>query len=252
MHLERRTQGAPFAVELALMVVNEAVLQLTGYRPPDLVKMVYAEQSISTRWADSRSDVSLAAAAAPEEKGFGFGGGFLEGAGDTRVRTNFQPVAYYNGALQTDAAGTPSVDVYAARRPDDVAHHGARVHDRRALRQRRHDVPDDKAVDRQSGPAAFARPGDTMNAGVSVTNTAKATGTLDIQGVLSGGLAFVENGQQVPTASLSQPVDATDQGLSLPDDRDVRRRTVRMKFGVELGTRERRVPSAALGAHERL
>ena len=32
------------------MVVNDAVLQLSGYRPPDLVKLVYAQQPIDTLW----------------------------------------------------------------------------------------------------------------------------------------------------------------------------------------------------------
>ncbi len=62
----------------------------------------------------------------------------------------------------------------------------------------------------------FARPGDTMNAGVSVTNTAKASGSLVIDGVLGGGLAFVEDGKQVPTASLNEPVDQLTKAYRFP------------------------------------
>jgi uncharacterized protein YfaS (alpha-2-macroglobulin family) len=43
--------------QFTVMVVNEAVLQLSGYRPPDLVNTVYAEQPISTRFSDNRQNV---------------------------------------------------------------------------------------------------------------------------------------------------------------------------------------------------
>jgi uncharacterized protein YfaS (alpha-2-macroglobulin family) len=209
-------QGRPVRGQLAVMVVNEAVLQLTGYRPPDLVQMVYAEQPISTRWADSRSDVSLAEPQRPEEKGFGFGGGFLEGAGDTRVRTNFQPVSYYNGALKTDASGNASVTFTL---PDDLT--TWRVMALAFTTDARFGNADTTFLTTKpliANPVMpqFARPGDTMNAGVSVTNTAKAGGTLAIDGVLGGGLAFVENGKQVATASLSEPVDQLTKAYRFP------------------------------------
>ncbi len=227
-------QGRPVAGQFAVMVVNEAVLQLTGYRPPDLVQMVYAEQPISTRWADSRSDLSLAEPQRPAEKGFGYGGGFLQGAGDTRVRTNFQPVSYYNGALKTDASGNAHVTFTL---PDDLT--TWRVMALAFTTDARFGNADTTFLTTKpliANPVMpqFARPGDTMGAGVSVTNTAKAAGTLAIDGVLGGGLAFVENGKNVQTASLSQPVDALTKAyrfpmiVTSPQDGS-------MKFGARLG-----------------
>ena len=208
--------GKPVAGEVALMVVNEAVLQLTGYRPPDLVQMVYAEQPISTRWADSRADVSLSAPQRPEEKGFGYGGGQLAGSGDTRVRTNFKPIAYYDGALETDARGDVSATFSL---PDDLT--TWRVMALALTRDARFGNADTTFLTTKpliANPVApqFARPGDTMNAGVSVTNTAKGTGTIDIAGTLGGGLAFAGDKTTSPTASLSQPIEALTKAYRFP------------------------------------
>ncbi|MDP9025801.1 MAG: MG2 domain-containing protein, partial [Candidatus Eremiobacteraeota bacterium] len=99
----KRADGGPERGELAIMVVNDAILQLTGYRLPDLVKTIYADQPISTRVSDSRPSVVLSPLSSPLGKGFGYGGGFMEGSGSTRIRRNFQQLAYYNGAVRTDA-----------------------------------------------------------------------------------------------------------------------------------------------------
>ena len=43
-----RKNGAAVPGEIVAMVVNDAILQLTGYRLPDLVTTVFAQQPIST------------------------------------------------------------------------------------------------------------------------------------------------------------------------------------------------------------
>ncbi|HEV3089460.1 MAG TPA: Ig-like domain-containing protein, partial [Candidatus Elarobacter sp.] len=88
----------PVRGQATLMVVNDAVLRLTGYRPPDLVKIVYADQPISTRYADNRAALVLSTLQKPLEKGWGFGGGLSGEEADPRVRHNFQPLAYFAGA----------------------------------------------------------------------------------------------------------------------------------------------------------
>ena len=87
--------------EVVLAVVDDAVLQLSGYRFPDLVKIVYASQPVSTSFADNRRDVTLITERRPLEKGFGFGGGAMAGPAGTRVRTLFKPLAYWNPTLRT-------------------------------------------------------------------------------------------------------------------------------------------------------
>jgi uncharacterized protein YfaS (alpha-2-macroglobulin family) len=99
------------------MAVNDAVLQLSGYRPPDLVKTIYSDQPITTRLADNRPQVVLAQMPSPLEKGWGYGGGQSQGLADTVVRRHFQPLAYYEGSVLTNAQGQAQVTFSL---PDDL------------------------------------------------------------------------------------------------------------------------------------
>ena len=85
-----RLRGEAVSGRLTVAVVNESVLQLTGYRFPDMVSIVYGDQPISLRYADNRSDVSLVTQHDTEAKGFGFGGGMMGALASTRVRTELQ------------------------------------------------------------------------------------------------------------------------------------------------------------------
>ncbi len=102
-------ENNPIQGQFTVMVVNEAVLQLSGYRPPDLVSTVYAEQPISVRFADNRPDVVLQPLSSPLQKGWGYGGGLSNSAANTRLRENFQALAYYNGAVKTDVNGQANI-----------------------------------------------------------------------------------------------------------------------------------------------
>ena len=125
VQLRLTKQGQAAKGQVALMVVNEAVLQLIGYRPPDLVKTVYAEQPISIRLSDNRPNVVLQPQASPLEKGWGYGGGTSDGAGSTRIRTDFKALAYYNGAVKTDAIGNATVKFKLPDDPHDLARDGS-------------------------------------------------------------------------------------------------------------------------------
>jgi hypothetical protein len=191
--------GAPAHGEIVAMVVNDAILQLSGYRLPDLVQTVFATQPIATIFADNRENVTLKTQTPPLEKGFGYGGGYLAGAASTRVRTNFRPLAYY-GVLKTDAAGHASADLTM---PDDLttwrvmavalqnpsaAPGGAGY---------RFATSDTTFVSSQpliANPLLpqFARPGDRFDLGVSIANQTGAGGALDLVMQLTGALAFAE------------------------------------------------------------
>jgi uncharacterized protein YfaS (alpha-2-macroglobulin family) len=202
--------GRPVAGEFAVMVENEAVLQLTGYRPPDLVKTVFADQPISTRFSDNRPNVVLSKQKLAGEKGWGYGGGFGTGAAGTRVRTNFQPVAYYNGAVRTDAAGNASVSFSL---PDDLttwrvmavaigapgAGGGA---DPLTFGNADATFIANKPLVTNVLLPQFARPGDEFQGGVSVTNSSGAPASVSIKGLLAGPLAFVAPGQKAGTAHV--------------------------------------------------
>ena len=189
LHVAGR-DGKPVAGEVALAVVNDSILQLSGYRFPDLVKMVYADQPISTRFGDNREDVKLEVEHRTVEKGFGFGGGAMAGPAGTRVRTKFVPLAYWNGSIRTDANGSASVSFTL---PDDLTtwrvmalglSSDARFGNGEAT------FITTKALVTNPVLPQFARPGDTFEAGVAVTNVAHGTGTLAVNGAVAGGATF--------------------------------------------------------------
>ncbi|MBD2181674.1 alpha-2-macroglobulin family protein [Aerosakkonema funiforme] len=185
--------GNPVKGQFTVMVVNEAVLQLSGYRPPDLVKTVYAEQTISTRFADNRPDVVLQPLSSPLEKGWGYGGGLSAGAANTRTRTDFQPLAYYSGSVLSDENGQAQVKF---KLPDDLTTWRVMV------------VATDGNLCFGNGETTFiatqplisnpvlpqfVRLGDRFDAGLSVTNNTQQTGNLAIAGEIDGGIQFAQN-----------------------------------------------------------
>jgi hypothetical protein len=189
VHLSAKN-GAPVRGELTIAVVNDAILQLSGYRFPDLVRSVYADEPISTRLADNYGNVTLKIEHATLDKGFGFGGGVMAGPASTRVRTNFQPLAYWNAAVKTDANGDASVDVAL---PDDLTTWRvlalALTPDARFGNGETTFIATKPLVTDPILPQ-FARPGDRFAAGVSVTNVAHASGDVSVNASVSGGATF--------------------------------------------------------------
>ena len=184
--------GSPVRAEIVAMVVNDAILQLSGYRLPDLVQTVFATQPIATIFADNRENVTLKTQTPPSEKGFGYGGGFLAGAGSTRVRANFQPMPYY-GVLQTDAQGRAHAQFTM---PDDLT--TWRVMAVALDGDAAHFVTGDQTFISTQPLIAnpllpqFARPGDRFQLGLSIANQTGASGALDLVLKLTGALAFAQ------------------------------------------------------------
>jgi len=209
-------QHHPLQAQATLMVVNDAVLQLTGYRPPDLVKTVYAEQPISTRYADNRIALVLKTPQRPLEKGWGFGGGLSGEEADPRVRHAFAPIAYFAGALRTDAQGNASATFTL---PDDLTTWRVMVVGTTADGR----FGNGESTFRTTKPLVanpvvpqFARPGDRFDAGVAVTNAGGATGTVHVDAALTGPLAFVVNGAPAATTSLDAPLDRITRAYRFP------------------------------------
>jgi len=214
-HLNVRVSGRdgkPVRGEVALAVVNDAILQLSGYRFPDVMKLVYADQPISTRVADNRGDVKLASDHPFVEKGFGFGGGAMAGPPSTRVRTKFVPLAYWNPSVRTDASGAAAVDFTL---PDDLTTWRvmalALAPDARFGNGEVTFISNKQLVTNPILPQ-FARPGDRFTAGVAITNVGGGAGSLAVSGTLGGGLTYA-TGQpraaqtSVPLAGVTQAVD---------------------------------------------
>jgi uncharacterized protein YfaS (alpha-2-macroglobulin family) len=180
----------PIKGQFTVMVVNEAVLQLSGYRPPDLVKTVFAEQPISTRLSDNRPDVVLTPIGSPLQKGWGYGGGLSSGAANTRTRTDFKPVAYYNGSVVTDTNGKAQVTFQL---PDDLTTWRVMA----VATDGNLNFGNADATFMTSKPVVtnpilpqFARPGDRFQVGASVTNNTGREGDLSVNGTVSAPLKF--------------------------------------------------------------
>ncbi|WP_016951547.1 alpha-2-macroglobulin [Anabaena sp. PCC 7108] len=208
------TQGKPTLGQLTVMVVNEAVLQLAGYRPPNLVDTVYAEQPISTRFSDNRPDVRLAKLAAKLPKGWGYGGGLSNALANTRIRKNFQALAYYNGSVITDENGKAKITF---KLPDDLTTWrvmAVAVDGNLRFGNGEATFITTKPLLTNAILPQFARSGDRILAGLSVTNTTANTGNISINGELSGSLKFAENNPT--TKTLQTPVESGTQAYRFP------------------------------------
>ncbi|BAZ87698.1 alpha-2-macroglobulin domain-containing protein [Dolichospermum compactum NIES-806] len=207
-------QGNATKGQFTVMVVNEAVLQLTGYRPPNLVDTVYAEQSISTRFSDNRRDVKLAPLPQILPKGWGYGGGLSNALANTRIREDFQALAYYNGAVISDENGKAKISF---KLPDNLTTWRIMVVATDGnLRFGNSDATfiTTKPLITNAILPQFARIGDRILAGLSVTNTTTNTGNLNINGELSGFLNFAENNPK--TTTLQAKAESATQAYRFP------------------------------------
>ena len=228
------TQGQPIKGQFTVMVVNEAVLQLSGYRPPDLVETVYAEQPISTRFADNRPDVTLVPLYSPLEKGWGYGGGDSAGAASTRIREDFKPLAYYNGSVLTDDQGQAQITFTL---PDDLTTWRVMaVATDGDLRFGNGDAAFVTSKPLISNPLLpqFARPGDRIEAGLAIVNSTNQTGTLTINGELGQGLQFVETDQRSQSKAFQTQVESGAQAYRFPIIAD-RADQAEVRFNSQLG-----------------
>jgi uncharacterized protein YfaS (alpha-2-macroglobulin family) len=214
--------GKPARGEIAVAVANDAVLQLSGYRFPDLVSTVYADQDITTRFADNRPNAVLSQPPSPIDKGWGFGGGFSAAAADTRIRTNFQPLAYFDGAVRIDANGRAQVTFDV---PDDLTTWRVMAVASGAWSG----IPGDfrfgtgdatfittKPLVTNPLLPQFARPGDEFVAGVSVTNVAALHGPVAIRGQTTGSISFDEKGTPSSTDSAAGSIGQATQAYLFP------------------------------------
>ncbi|MBV8246349.1 MAG: alpha-2-macroglobulin family protein [Candidatus Eremiobacteraeota bacterium] len=184
--------GKPVRAQFVVAVANDAILQLSGYRFPDLVQTVFADEPISTRFADNRSNVVLQPAMPALAKGWGYGGGFMAGAAGTRVRKQFLPLAYYNGSVVADAAGHAAVSFKV---PDDLTTWRVLAVAMTAPGDVRFGSGDatfitTKPLVTNALLPQFARPGDTIDAGLSILNATGTQGSVGIDGALGGALTF--------------------------------------------------------------
>lgn len=205
--------GQPVRGQITAMVVNEAILQLSDYRLPDLIETVYADQPISVRFADNRPEVILSPLSSPLEKGWGYGGGLSSGTGDTRIRSEFQAIAYYDGSVLTDANGRATVTFTL---PDDLTTWRvmAIATDGNLRFGNSTDTTFIATQPLVTNPVLpqFARPGDRIEAGLAVTNNTGESGILNIAGTVGGALQLADNA----AASLQTEMESGTRAYRFP------------------------------------
>ena len=173
--------GKPAAAELMVMVVDEAILALTGYTPPDLVSIIYPHRGLSVRISDNRR--FLLHQQKFSEKGNDGGGGDMMAPG-VSVRQLFQNLAYYNPSLITSADGKASISF---KLPDNLTQW--RVMAVAVTR-------DDRFGDGKEGVTVslplvtrpvvprFTRLGDNFKAGATIQVSGEVSGTVTIKAAL--------------------------------------------------------------------
>lgn len=212
VHLQLRDRnGRPAQGQFTVIVADDAILRLSGYRPPDLVQTVFAAQPISTRYADNRPRVTLTQPSDIAQKGWGYGGGFLAGAASTRVRTKFVQLAYFNGSLQTDASGGANVSFTV---PDNLTTWRIMAVAVTAGSAPRFGNADTtfiatKPLVTDALLPQFARSGDRFDGGLFILNG--TSGSLDArtQGTLTGALSFT-----TPPANSVQAQQSFGPGMN--------------------------------------
>jgi uncharacterized protein YfaS (alpha-2-macroglobulin family) len=178
--------------ELTVMVVDEAVLALTGYKPPDLVKKVYAFRGLSTRINDNRPFIITEEQLL--QKGTGYGGGMLGAMADPRVRKKFLKLAYYNPSLITDASGKAS---FTFKTPDNLTTWRIMVvavgeNDQFGYGSEQLLVTQPFIL--RAILPRFARIGDQFMSGVAITNLTEADGKVSVQTNIEGKTISLASG----------------------------------------------------------
>ena len=106
----RDASGRGAAAEVTLWAVDYGVLSLTRHRTPDVLPSVYVAKALQVLSQDSRQRLISRRAIVPKGGEEGGGGGEEEGPG-TPVRKDFRVLAFWLGALVTDAQGKASTKV---------------------------------------------------------------------------------------------------------------------------------------------
>lgn len=105
-------QGQAVESETALCVVDESILNMTGFQTPTLESLTKFTLPLSVFTADLRAGILKQTPFRLLTKNQLTGGGglkALEGVSTTKFRKDFRPVAYYNPALTADDQGIAQV-----------------------------------------------------------------------------------------------------------------------------------------------
>ena len=192
---DRNGIGRP--VELAVGIIDEKVLALTRYKSPDLSSLARIEIPLSVGTADLRSWLSKQTPLKMIWNKPLTGGGGLEqsSASDTTIRTDFNPVAYFNPSVVTNSNGEVTIEYVL---PDSITSY--RVYVVACDKEDGFgniDLPltASKEFYIEPGLPRFFSKGDKYNFLVKAVNNSKVSSSLKLISDSTKNLSFLQQGE---------------------------------------------------------
>lgn len=107
------SENTPVTGQVTVMLVDEAILGLTGYETPDPLAELYAERLLGTRTGSNLLDLPHAKRSRLEKifPGGDSDRGNLQSRFPAELRKLFESTAYYNPNVLLDAAGKASISI---------------------------------------------------------------------------------------------------------------------------------------------
>ena len=194
-------RGKPAQAELTVVVADEGVLTLMGYKMPDPMSVFYARRGLSVRTADNR--IRLISRRVFGEKGSNPGGGGAEmgAAPGSGVRRDFVSTPFFDPAVITDKQGKARVSF---KLPDNLTTFrimALAVSRDSEFGASKGQIKVNKPLLMLPTLPRFVRVGDDLEAGVVVHNNSSKSGSVKVEAQASG----------------VKMVGPTSKGLTLPD-----------------------------------
>ena len=193
--------GAPRRASVTLWAVDAGVLELTSYRPPDLVEVFFARRGLGVGTLDTRSSLVGRRSYGTKADAAGGGGG-RESVG-LEVRRDFRPVALWRGDLVTDERGRTTLafalpDSLTTYRIMAVALAGAEE-----FGVGEAEVLATKPLGLEPAVPRFLRPGDEARASVVVRNRTRTAQEVEVTLQLEPGSAVQVRGGETRVARVA-------------------------------------------------
>ena len=199
--LNQKGQGV--AAEMAVAVVDEAVLALTGFKTPTLEQLTRFDGPLGVFTFDLRAWLLHQTPYYLARNDPLTGGGGLNAAMMAKLRRRFEPVAYFNPALRTGPDGRAQISFTL---PDNMTSY--RIYAVTADRGSGFASPErsltaSKDFYLEPGLPSFFNQGDRFKFQVAAFNNTKATGPVKFKVTSEGGLSL-------QAGEVSQPLKAKD------------------------------------------
>ena len=212
--------GKAVKAEMTVVVADEGVLSLVGYKLPDLMGTFYAARGLSVRTADNRLNLLDRRVFGEKGKGPGGGGGESGAAPGGGARSKFVSTPYFNPAVLTDDQGKARVTF---KLPDNLTTFrvmAAAVSSGAEFGNARGSVRVNKPLLLLPTLPRFMRVGDAMDAGVVVHNDSARAGKVKVSAKVTGveltgpasqdlDLAHKSSGEAVFRFKAARPGTAT-------------------------------------------